>query len=112
MVSNFSLKFEICTNKVEYLHETEEMEKMTNDKTKATPNIDGRVKQTRNCLCRLPAQCNYDKKTGTKPIVCYCACSYIQGINSNKMLNMLNNNTIASGTDSSYKSQNKSQNKS
>lgn len=81
------------------------MEEITNDNTMATLDIDGRVKQTRNCLCRLPAPCNYGKKTGTKPTVCYCACSYIQGINSNTMLNMSDNNAATSGTDSGYRTE-------
>lgn len=96
---------ENCNEKVERTHEIEDMEEIPSDNTKAASYIDGRVKQTRNCLCRLPVSCNYDKKTGTKPIVCYCACSYIQGINSNTMLNMLNNNTTTSGTDSGYKTE-------
>lgn len=80
------------------------MKGATNDNTKVLLNIDGRVKQARNCLCRLPAPCNYDKKTGTKPIVCYCACSYMEGINSNTMLSrMSSNSTTTSGTDSGYK---------
>lgn len=75
------------------------MEGATNDNTKAAVSIDGRVKPARNCLCRLPAPCNY----GTKP-VCYCACSYIQGINANTMLSaMANNNPTTSDTDSGYK---------
>lgn len=95
----------ISNKKVEnYSKITKNMEKITNDNTKAALYIGERVKQARNCLCRLPASCNYGKKTGTKPIVCYCACSYIQGINSNTMLNMSsNNNTTTSGSDSGYK---------
>ncbi|XP_031622964.1 ribosomal RNA-processing protein 14-like [Contarinia nasturtii] len=36
----------------------------------------------RKCMCRLPMACNYVKNSKQRPIACYCACSYIQGINA------------------------------
>lgn len=40
------------------------------------------LRNRRNCMCRLPMTCNYYKKSKKRPIVCYCACSFIQGINT------------------------------
>lgn len=104
----FSTRKMNCNLKNKHTHA---MEGATNDSTKAALSIDGRVQPAKDCLCRLPVPCNYDKKTGTKPTVCYCACSFIQGINPNTTLNAMPNNlTTTSDADLGYKTNSENRN--
>lgn len=63
-----------------YKQDKSEQEKSKLAKLGSTSEVSSTdAKKPRNCICRQPRACNIDKKS----IVCFCARSYIQGINAN-----------------------------